>query len=732
SLKVGDREIDSTIAVGNLVEGGNLEIVCVDLEGNLACANAHGRELWRATLPSRARRPPSIADFDGDGERDLLVTGYFSKFYLFNSEGETTEETAGFSTNGGATLIENHGRLSAAIPGADGNVQCVTWRKEGSSAPAKVEWGMYRFDAQQTGSLLDQPDASVSQTAIEKDRETAIARLEELLPGLEQGVDQLEVQRKALAEKGASLPEIGAVELDLLEVDKRARDLLENRATSEIVPLLTTARAIDRGVVTMERARGQAEAVMNRLEEKGPAPFLVWESNPWWQIRELREETDPFLKSERISLEMYRNETESAALNLMNLSEETLTIQVGVESKGEGDKAPEVTVFEVVSVPTEVEDFSDDALVELNKGNLVRLSPGETRQVFLNFAAGPERSGTFEYEIRFSPLLPLVEPAAFPAQIRVHDLDILDGTAPHLCTWGYLYSSLLKDFPEETWRDRISHGNNVLVVTSHDLPTGLYDLSGELVEPLDWSMLGEFIDSRPGLDILLFLKADFVQPAEKGFGEEARQKANKTYVKSWVDFLASKGIGYDRFAYYPVDEPGLSPGLVERFIGYAKDCRAADPRVRIYTDPVERADLEDIEAMAPYVDIWCPNRSGFLLKDDDPRMEVMKREGDRLWTYECLHHAKHRPPLHYYRGLAWLSALRGCTGFGFWSYCTHRDNPWFYPENALHDYLLVYPGDGVVTSRRWESVRDGIEDLRAVSLLKKKLAENPNPEGEKA
>jgi hypothetical protein len=67
--------------------------------------------------------------------------------------------------------------------------------------------------------------------------------------------------------------------------------------------------------------------------------------------------------------------------------------------------------------------------------------------------------------------------------------------------------------------------------------------------------------------------------------------------------------------------------------------------------------------------------------------------------------------------------MRGLTGFGFWSYCTSSDDPWGFPYIGSHDYLLVYPGEGVVTSRRWESVRDGVEDLRALAIIKQLISE---------
>jgi hypothetical protein len=177
------------------------------------------------------------------------------------------------------------------------------------------------------------------------------------------------------------------------------------------------------------------------------------------------------------------------------------------------------------------------------------------------------------------------------------------------------------------------------------------------------------------------------------------------------------GITYDQYAFYPVDEPGLSSGLVDLFISLAKAIREVDPKALIYTDPVGRATMEELKRMSPYVDIWCPNRSGYLLNEGQDKLAYLKSTGKSVWTYECMGNAKHQSPLGYYRAQAWLVSHYGLTGMGFWSYCTSSADPWFTPEGTA-DYLLIYQGNGVVSSKRWEAVRDGIEDYGILNELK--------------
>ena len=181
------------------------------------------------------------------------------------------------------------------------------------------------------------------------------------------------------------------------------------------------------------------------------------------------------------------------------------------------------------------------------------------------------------------------------------------------------------------------------------------------------------------------------------------------------------GVAHDQFAFYPVDEPGLSNGLVDLFINLAKPIREVDPEALIYTDPVGRATMEELKRMTPYVDIWCPNRSGYLLKEGQDKLAYIKSTGKSVWTYECMGNAKHQSPLGYYRAQAWLVSHYGLAGMGFWSYCTSSADPWFTPEGT-NDYLLIYQGKGVVSSKRWEAIRDGIEDYGILNELKNAVA----------
>jgi len=469
---------------------------------------------------------------------------------------------------------------------------------------------------------------------------------------------------------------------------------------------------------------GLARITLDRCEAGKQTVFAAWPANPWSPPRSPADRGGQAgaqgpLKD--MSIDLYKNERGSLAIDVLNLLDTPLDLRVRYPKrlKGEGETCPELWVGQVIAVPTESENLSHDAIPELNRARVLHLAPGETRQIWLRINAGNSKAGTFTATVNLSSLSSRTVAENIAITAKVLDLDITGAPAPKFCNWAYVYSSCLKEYPAEARRDLVSHGTNVFVVTGKHMPRVKYDQAGKLIGGADLTAHDEFIRNHGTEAMFLFCggpQGTLAGPKGHGFGSEAYRKAFKVWIPQWVAHLKKLGVGYDRFAFYPVDEPGLNPGLVERYIEVAKLTRETDPKILMYTDPVDRATIEEIRRMAPYVDIWCPNRNGFLIKPNDPRLPIMHKSGKQVWTYECFHGAKNQSPLGYYRGLAWLAELCDLTGIGFWSYCTSKHDPWYFPRGG-HDYLLIYPGDGVVTSKRWEACLDGLEDLRAVWQL---------------
>jgi len=514
-------------------------------------------------------------------------------------------------------------------------------------------------------------------------------------------------------EKISALPDPSYVEDHLLIFNSRLSRLEEQ--TKLAGTLSSLERSSLRDAMSNLRNKTRQLLAMTNAAVRAAGVLAVYGSNPWAPFAGRDEIVEGRMSEPDLNIEAFRGEKEHAALNLANFSGRPLTVRIESDplvclaDSSEQEIRKVVTMHEVLNVPTQSLDLSADALPLLGQARTLIIPPWDVRQLWLDIDATALEPGNWQTILHFKTLEVESNEISSLLSVTVWPANLSIPQPLKLCHWGYVYSSILKDQPHAAFLDQVSHGTNVFVATNKYAPRADFDENGVLIGEIDFSEHDPYVRQHTGQGMILFFnyQVSLKVPAERF--STVWIKAYKKWLTMWIAHLKQMGIDYNKFALYPIDEPGLHEGLVDNFIAFSKPVREIDPKVQIYTDPVSRATMNDLKKMAPYVDIWCPNRNGYLLKEGLDKLAYLKSTGKTVWTYECEANAKHQSPLGYYRGQAWLAWHHGLTGIGFWSYCTSRYDPWYVPQGGA-DYLLIYQGEGVVTSKRWEAIRDGIED----------------------
>ncbi len=514
----------------------------------------------------------------------------------------------------------------------------------------------------------------------------------------------------------------------LAQYKKHYEDLSARaRLAGVMTPLERASLRSDLEELTRKAIR--LDAVTAAAAEAGK-PLALYAANPWAPFGAEDELVEGRTPPPQLVVEAFGGEKESAALNIANYSDRSLTVRfepgtlIRDDSSAQRSFRQVLTLHEVVAVPTHSLDLSYDALPRMAQSRTLVLPPWSLRQVWITVDVSALDTGWWSTPIRCRSLE--VEPAEATARLKVHvwPVTLTPDDPLRLCQWGYVETSVLKEIPEAALRDQVEHGTNVFVASARWAPHATYNAEGILTEGPDFSDLDRYIHEHAPYGIILF---GGYQSALQGAAprySQAWYRAYKEWIRRWRDHMNELGVPPRDYAFYPIDEPGLREGLVEEVVKLARPLKEVDPTLRVYADPVARASLDDLKKMAPYIDIWCPNRTGYLLHEGHDKLEYILSLGKTVWTYECLGDAKHQSPLGYYRAQAWLSWWRGLTGIGFWSYCTSRHDPWYVPRGG-QDYLLIYQGDGVVTSKRWEAVRDGKEDYNILVQLQRSVEHPP-------
>jgi len=256
------------------------------------------------------------------------------------------------------------------------------------------------------------------------------------------------------------------------------------------------------------------------------------------------------------------------------------------------------------------------------------------------------------------------------------------------------------------------------------VPTAIADANGALT--MDWAALDAELERLKGRGELLLQILDPPITWADGFPEESKRAIKIAYLHQLRDHMKERGWDYGDYALYPVDEPGLEYGKrVPIYTGAAELFREADPNFRLYTDPVPGLSWTDFQRIDPLVDVWCPNMrlvTGLLV--DDPRIQRIMDSEKPVWSYECVSQVKSLSPLLYNRANAWRAWHFGLDGIGMWTFSTTQADHWLANADKNDEYALVYPGEMPISSVRWEALRDGLEDVAAMAMLKQRIEAN--------
>lgn len=697
------NRIDSGISIGDVDGDGEVEIFESDLSGTLSCVTSKGKLKWAANLGGRARRAPALADVDGDGVIEILTTSYGSKMKIFDPSGKLEKE---FVVKGGtnatpviANLLDDGG-LCAIIPEISGNL--VVYRWEPVIENPKVLWPEYRGWASRTaGKFVSIKRANTAEAVSVKITDAEIQKCVDNLT-------KLKKTKNELIKLIPKLPDSKGIEERVHYLNtaiEKSQNSVNNVA--DMTPI--KRRELRDNLVGWNNELSRLLAISKEAVKKNKI-LVAYKANPWTPFGGQYEIVERRTPEAKISVEAFQGEYESAAANIFNYSGSARTIRVMIDKLiGPEEASISVdnvfTLREVIDVPTQDSELSSDALPELNTGNLLVIPAWEGRQLWFTINTAKLTPGIWTTKVHLKSLDVQYVETNIELSIEVWDTPLPEEQPLNLCNWSGT------TIPKETFEDQISHGVNVF--TRSVPPEATFDESGNIIN-IDYSEHDTFMAKHVPHGTILFHSLVKLDGPADAFSDKWL-KAFRSFIMQWIKHLKEQGYGYENFAFYPQDEPGLEHGKnVANFMKWAKPVREIDPKIRIYANPVQHITMEQLEEIAPYVDIWTPLQTMIFPEE---KLEFIHSTKKPFWNYDCSDNAKNLSPLKYYRYQAWMNWHYGHIGIGFYNYY-QGSKFWFQPESGF-EYGMIYEGNGVVTSKRWEAVRDGVEDYTLLYNLKK-------------
>lgn len=383
-------------------------------------------------------------------------------------------------------------------------------------------------------------------------------------------------------------------------------------------------------------------------------------------------------------------------------------VEVSAQVEGGAANGIRLQLFAVESVLVADGRTIGDPLVPL-RGRLA-IPMGESRQIWIDVAAtGAAIAGEARIRLRVSAGPGQSREIVLP--VRVRELPG-GGSEPATVVWGYLDSLPIRNFRAAAAADMLAHGINTAVLPSWDIP---WPRAGRSGGAGNYARFDETMRLLSGHQRYLFFFGMEGGRDDRRLGGHSLMSPEwralfEAWIREWIGRLRGAGLGYDDFALYPVDEVGSEASRL-LLIAVSRLAKAADPNVRIYAT-LNRPEMLTDELLAA-VDI-------FQLNDRAATPELvarLRRAGKTVWLYDT-DGGKGADPSRQYRAQAWRAFAWGATGFGFWSYADAglSGSAWDDLDDVRPDFTVVYDGpNGILSSRRWEAWRQGVQDHRLLS-----------------
>lgn len=501
---------------------------------------------------------------------------------------------------------------------------------------------------------------------------------------------------------------------NLLEARLARLDWMRDRF-DELVPE-DLAAAADKYRVYINETSMLAGSLLTLWEDEDRGSFVVSVyENPW--------DDDPHRTSvSAVGVRALGNEAETVALSLLNVRAEAMDVRAQWSAPTMGLTGPaadpplaqHITLRRAIAVPDGLGRMVWDALPELDDSQSITIPPGEVRQLWLTISTKGLAPGTHEATLFLGSLEHDPTIREVPITIEVLPVALPDGGVPRM-NWSHADPRQTSD---QALKDMIDHG--VSVVYAPSPPVVTVDAKGNVTGEGDWTAFDAALARLPDY-FQVYVHGPPARTWPEGISPEQGSDLYNTgfqnAVRAFVAHMESIGWGYERWAFYPHDEPWLTGKKHLKYLRYfCEQVKAGDPRARNYTDPTGGMKAEYMEGWEDLIDVWqC--EVNWLKRDPELRAWFAENAKEFL-AYEATDPGKNLLPLGYYRSYGWIGAALGIDGYGWWVY---RYSDLWWPKGG---WSMVYPnGDQVVPSRRWEAARDGLEDFKMLKLLREAAAD---------
>lgn len=346
-------------------------------------------------------------------------------------------------------------------------------------------------------------------------------------------------------------------------------------------------------------------------------PYVCWQKkSPWDGLDKLQTPPAGVAPLKKISVDMGKNEYESASFVLTNLSDKPMTFEITCDSVGDIATTLRKAVWVTLNDGSQV----NDALSLIDDGRVV-IPSGESLEIWITLHSNHVEPGQYKQTIHVLPQG--LEGRAVDIDVDVHDVSLPERLPLAVFYWDELVAAwMTPELTKAYMTDLKNHYVNGVNVHPWPLPRLAVDAEGQLVT--DYAKLDRTLDGYKTLApqrFIFFWAAEAcleptgdwssAHPESKGrpeFMTDEWKRLFREWLTGWVAHMKERGIGYDGFVMHPYDERGGPE--VQAMIKLIKE---VDPNIPVLFNGAFGRTVEELENnIAPYVDAWAPHLYRYL------------------------------------------------------------------------------------------------------------------------
>lgn len=470
------------------------------------------------------------------------------------------------------------------------------------------------------------------------------------------------------------------------------------------------------------KLRGVNGQVLQRYSDLS---LLPWHHDPWARFSKYNQPFEGKPYTGPIEFDLMRGGAASDAIALTNVRGEGLQFHLEINMSGAAPIAPTIQIREAVEITTAQAEVFSDPLVSLQNA-LITILPGSSKQIWLTVLAGNAKPGTYHATLIASEAMKKSPAYSIPLIIRIWTAELPQHQSLMVTNWSYLTWRPIAKLAKQAVQDLKDHHTNVLIIHPSQIPWPKFQLGNSELFEIDFAAFDKAIDSLMGAERILF----FLNFGEHGlrtfsgrypFLSEEWKRVYTNWITAWTHHLAQRNIGTEKFVFYPIDEP-KSPEDATYVYETSRLIKAINPHFQTYTT-IGKLGALDLLRLTEVVDIFQVHLPELL----GGKPLSLMTQARQLWSYTAEGGGKSADPLGFYRTHAWKAFKVGATGIGFWAYADTgpAGTAWNDIDGTRPDYSVIYEGDNsIITSKRWEAWREGIEDYELLVQAKRKIRNN--------